>query len=204
MPNSSRNARQEFEERRIPGASFLDIDEVRDHASSLPHMLPTFQEFTLWCSKNGINRSTPVVIYDTQGLFSAARVWFMFYVYGARELAVLNGGLPMWEHLLYPIETDTPKKYPTKSPTKQSWLDQRLEYVTTYDDMLANAIKQEDYFTVLDARSYGRYTGELPEPRPNLPRFKSYLITLHPYCVCFLSYTRVFYFCVCLLFLPFY
>src|SRR5713226_4681480 len=45
MPQLNRDARAEFLAAHIPGAVFFDIDAIADHATSLPHMLPSAEAF---------------------------------------------------------------------------------------------------------------------------------------------------------------
>ena len=89
-------AHDDYMLRHITGAIFLDIDAVADPRTDLPHMLPAEGEFARWAGANGISGKTPVVVYDDQGLFSAARAWWMFRVMGLEQVFVLNGGLPAW------------------------------------------------------------------------------------------------------------
>ena len=96
LPGSDRDARAEYNERHIPGAVFFDIEEISDTSSGLPHMLPAPEKFTSRVRKLGLGDGVRIVVYDTHGLMSAARVWWMFRVLGHRDVAVLDGGLPKW------------------------------------------------------------------------------------------------------------
>ena len=96
MPGTPRDARAEHAEQHIPGAVFFDIDEISDHANPLPHMLPDPAEFAVHARRLGVEPDSQVVVYDSQGLFSAPRVWWMFRVMGHNQVAVLDGGLPKW------------------------------------------------------------------------------------------------------------
>ena len=50
MPNSPRNAKQEFLAKRIPGSQFLDLDEVANaHELGLKHMMPDKETFARAC-----------------------------------------------------------------------------------------------------------------------------------------------------------
>ncbi len=88
----------------IPGAMFFDIDDVCDKTSPLPHMLPPVTVFEEAVAKMGISNQSRVVVYDSQGVFSAARVWFTFRYFGHDDVFVLNGGLPAWLKAGYPLE----------------------------------------------------------------------------------------------------
>src|SRR5450432_2267905 len=92
LPNSGRNARAEYLASHIPGAQFFDIDEIVDDKNPLPHMLPSTDKFASRMKKMGVGDGMKIVVYDSEGLYSAARVWWMFRTMGHEDVAVLNGG----------------------------------------------------------------------------------------------------------------
>ena len=96
LPDMQRNAHSEYSALHIPGALFFDIDTLCDNTSDLPHMAPSTEVFTQWLCAMGISNSHQVVVYDGMGLFSAARVWWLFKLMGLDNVAVLDGGLPKW------------------------------------------------------------------------------------------------------------
>ena len=164
MPAEQRNCRQEFELAHIPSASFFDIDAVSDSATNLPHMLPTAEQFTGAMRALGLNNSQTIVVYDTAGLFSAPRAWWMFRVFGHQKVAVLDGGLAAWTQLGGTLESG--RELPGKevgdftASAPDSRLLRTLEQVW---DALETGSEQ-----VLDARSRPRFLGEQAEPRPGL------------------------------------
>ena len=97
LPNMNRNAREEYDAEHIPGARFFDIDEISDHGSDLPHMVPPVEKFMSRLRAMGVGDGHQVVVYDGEGLFSAARVWWLFKLMGQNDVAVLDGGLPKWK-----------------------------------------------------------------------------------------------------------
>ena len=99
-----RDARADFEAERLPGAFFFDIEAVSDPASPYPHMLPPPRAFAEAMGEMGISESDDIVIYDAQGLFSAARVWWTLRTMGAQRVRVLDGGLPKWRAEGRPLE----------------------------------------------------------------------------------------------------
>ena len=163
MPGEKRDTKADFIQRRIQGAQYFDIDAVRDHSNPMPHMLPSPTQFADAVGRLGVRDDDAVVVYDTKGLFSAARVWFTFRCFGASDVAVLDGGLPLWVNRLYPMESG-----PVQPPEPVQFIprDRTRQLVRTYNEMLANSRKPA--FQVLDARSIGRFDGSNPEPRPNL------------------------------------
>ncbi|KAJ6519589.1 Rhodanese-like domain-containing protein [Mycena sanguinolenta] len=170
MPNSTRIAAAEFRTKRIPGARFLDLDEVASpHELGLKHMLPSGEVFARACEKFGIGRSdVRVVMYDSLGVFSSPRALWMFKSFGHQNTAILDGGLPRWEAEGLPLDQQEPPQddienvtYPT--PTLDS------NAVRSYGQMVYNSgMKPSQFEFVLDARSRGRYLGTDPEPRPGL------------------------------------
>ncbi|KAJ7357127.1 Rhodanese-like domain-containing protein [Mycena albidolilacea] len=171
MPNSTRVAATEFRQKRIPGARFLDLDQVASpHELGLKHMLPSEELFARTCEKFGIGRSSRVVVYDSHGVFSSPRALWMFKSFGHQDAAVLDGGLPRWEAEGLPLDNEPPQedvksaKYPT--PTLDS------NAVRSYGQMVYNSglipLQTPDAELVLDARSRGRFLGTDPEPRPGL------------------------------------
>jgi len=167
MPNDSRNAKKEFELKHLPTSQFFDLDFISDHSTSLPHMLPSSQQFTTEMIKFGIKHDDPIIIYDSKGIFSSPRVWFTFKCFGVRDVGIMNGGLPMWENKLLPLESG-----PSKRKEMEQFIpkDFTSDLIVGYEEILTQAklSATEQTFQLLDARSNGRFTGNDPEPRPGL------------------------------------
>lgn len=162
LPGSGRDGHAEYLEERIPGAVFFDIDAICDDASDLPHMLPSPVKFAARMRKLGIGDGMRIVIYDAQGLFSAARVWWMFRVMGHDDVAVLDGGLPKWIAGDWETESGPPRPRTPRHFTPRH----RPAMVRNVDDVLdavTNGTAQ-----LVDARPPGRFTGAEPEPRAGL------------------------------------
>jgi thiosulfate/3-mercaptopyruvate sulfurtransferase len=148
---------------QIPGARFFDLEgEFSDNSSGLPHTLPSEAAFERASQKLGINDTSKVVVYDNMGIYTAPRVWWMYKVMGHEQVAVLDGGLPGWAKAGYPTETVQEQK-----PAVGNF-NARLDasQVKSVEDVKANLDSQE--FTVIDARSAGRFNGTEPEPRAGL------------------------------------
>jgi len=161
MPAEGRDARAEYGAAHIPGARFFDIDEISDHRSELPHMVPPVEKFMSRMRDMGVGDGHQVVVYDAQGLFSAARVWWLFRLMGQDNIAVLDGGLPKWQAEGRAVE-DMPPIVRDRHMTVRRQ-NQMLKDVT----QVSAASKLGDY-DILDARSPGRFRGEEPEPREGL------------------------------------
>ncbi|KAF2309296.1 hypothetical protein GH714_001538 [Hevea brasiliensis] len=105
MPDEKRNPIQEYQVAHIPGALFFDVDGISDRSTNLPHMLPSEEAFAAAVSALGIENKDGLVVYDGKGIFSAARVWWMFRVFGHDNVWVLDGGLPRWRASGYDVES---------------------------------------------------------------------------------------------------
>lgn len=161
LPGENRNARKEYEEEHIPGAVFFDIDDISDETSDLPHMLPSPEKFSSRVRKLGLGDGNRIVVYDTQGLFSAARVWWMFQVMGHEDVAVLDGGLKKWKSEGRPLDDMPPV------PRERHFTARFNNFMVRSDDqVLANCETRKEQ--VIDARPEGRFNGTVPEPRDDL------------------------------------
>jgi thiosulfate/3-mercaptopyruvate sulfurtransferase len=161
MPQLERDPRAEFAQAHIPGAVFFDIDAIADHATTLPHMLPSAQELAAAVGALGIGSNDRVVVYDVRGVVSAARVWWTFRAFGHDAVAVLDGGLRKWQAENRPVESGEPKP-----PARPFTARLRPELVRDVEAMRANVASRAAQ--VLDARSRGRFAGTEPEPRAGL------------------------------------
>ncbi|AVW92302.1 3-mercaptopyruvate sulfurtransferase [Celeribacter baekdonensis] len=161
MPADNRDCRTEYEAEHIPGARFVDVDEVADLRSDLPHMLPPVEKFMSRMRELGIGDGHQVVVYDTTGVFSAPRVWWMFKYFGQDNVAVLDGGLPKWKAEGHPVTAEPPTVRDRHMITEV-----RPELLRDVTQVAASS-KLGDY-TIIDARSAARFKGEATEPRPGL------------------------------------
>jgi thiosulfate/3-mercaptopyruvate sulfurtransferase len=161
LPPEGKDAASLFEAAHIPGAHFFDLDAVCDPDTNLPHMLPSPSIFAAAVSAMGVGNDSHVVVYDQRGLFSAARLWWMFRVYGHDQVSVLDGGLPAW------IEAGGPVEGGPALPKGADFVaDFRPELVAGIGDLRANLASGAAL--VLDARASGRFDGSVPEPRPGV------------------------------------
>lgn len=161
LPDMGRDGRAEYDAAHIPGARFVDIDAISDARSELPHMAPPPEKFISRMRALGIGDGHQVVVYDGAGLFSAARIWWLFRLMGKTDVAVLDGGMPKWIAEGRPVEDMPPvlrDRHITVSVQNQMVVD-----VT----QVAHAAKLADH-EILDARSPARFTGSEPEPRAGL------------------------------------
>jgi len=161
LPNVPRDARAEFAERHIPGAVWFDIDDIKDHRNPLPHMLPDLEGFAARAGALGLGDGTAIVAYDVHGLMSAARVWWMFRVFGHDAVAVLDGGLPKWRREGRPLASGPATPEPAVfTPHFRPGLVRSL-------DAVRHELATESA-EVVDARSAARFSGAEAEFRPGL------------------------------------
>lgn len=161
MPDAGRDARAEYEAGHIPGARFFDIDAISDDQSDLPHMAPPVEKFVSRMRAMGVGDGHRVVIYDSLGLFSAARVWWLFRLFGKTDVAVLDGGLRKWKAEGRPVEDVAP------SLRDRHFTARRDAGLVRDVTQVAASAKLGDA-QIVDARSPARFRGEEPEPRPGL------------------------------------
>jgi thiosulfate/3-mercaptopyruvate sulfurtransferase len=101
-----------------------------------------------------------IVIYEQEGVFSAPRAWWMLRTFGAEHVYLLDGGLRAWIEDNFPSDEGPVERAPARFHAK---LDENvLRSFAQINQLIA------DRAQILDARSSGRFTGVLPEPRPGL------------------------------------
>jgi thiosulfate/3-mercaptopyruvate sulfurtransferase len=96
LPTENKNGRELFNSEKIPYSKFFDIDEIADKSTNLPHMFPTQEILIKNVKELDIRKNDIIVCYDRSGIFSSPRVWFTLKLFGAKNVAVLNGGYPKW------------------------------------------------------------------------------------------------------------
>ncbi len=161
LPTDNRDTAAEFRAEHIPGARFFDIDEISDLRSEMPHMAPPVEKFLSRMRAMGVGDGHQVVVYDSAGLFSAARVWWLFRLMGKTDIAVLDGGLPKWKAEGRPVTDEDPIiRDRHMTVTRQNQLVRDVTQV-------ARAAKLHDH-EIIDARAPARFRGEAPEPRAGL------------------------------------
>jgi len=161
LPSAGRDARAEYQETHIPGAVFFDIDDIADTDSPLPHTLPVPEKFSARVRKLGLGDGNRIVVYDALGLFSAARVWWMFRAFGHDDVAVLDGGLPKW------LAEGRPTEAAPTMPQERHFTA-RLNHLMVRDLDQVRANIGSARAQLVDARSAGRFAGTDQEPRTEL------------------------------------
>ncbi|GAB4854734.1 threonyl-tRNA synthetase [Ancistrocladus abbreviatus] len=182
MPDEQRNPFQEYQVAHIPGALFFDVDGISDRTTNLPHMLPSEEAFAAAVSALGIENKDSVVVYDGKGIFSAARVWWMFRVFGHNRVWVLDGGLPRWRASGFDVESSASGDAVLKASAAIEAIEKayqgqpvgpitfhakfQLHLVWTLDQVRKNIENRTHHH--IDARSKARFDGAAPEPRKGI------------------------------------
>lgn len=158
LPQHNRQGFEEYLAHHIPGAVYFDIEEISDHSSQLPHMLPPVHTFELHMTRLGIENGMDIVVYDGMGLFSAPRVWWTLRAFGEKNVFILDGGFPKWKKEGRPVETGMPKITPSDFKAKFD-----ADLVADYERI--EKTLNDRSAQVVDSRSAKRFAGEAPEPR---------------------------------------
>lgn len=163
LPNMNRNARAEFNERRIIGATFYDVDST-DDTSGLPHMIPSEAFFSSSMQALNIGNHDHVVAYDGKGIFSAGRLWWLLKAFGHEKASVLDGGLPKWINENLPTESGPPRPTNAGASFKATLQTGRVCSKDKVKALVDGA--PSDGVPVVDARPLGRFEGTVAEARP--------------------------------------
>ncbi|OBU16303.1 thiosulfate sulfurtransferase [Photobacterium aquimaris] len=163
MPDVPRDPKQEFIDVRIPTAQFFDFNhQIAAPNTDLPHMLPPADLFTAEVATLGVNNTSHVVIYDSQGMFSAPRGWWMFKAMGHDNVSVLDGGLPAWLAAGYATQTGEPVAIENGdfcAKFRPNWVIDADTLCQKLDD------KQVQ---IIDARPSARFFATVKEPRAGI------------------------------------
>jgi len=161
LPGITPTAREDYDRAHIPGAVFFDIDDICEPGTSLPHMIPSPGLFAQKVGALGIGDDDRVVVYDSAGLSSAGRAWWMLRMFGHHDVALLDGGLPKWRAEGRPVDAAVPTPPPRRFTAR---FDPSLvRNKRALLDSLATRREQ-----IVDARAAGRFDGTVPEPRSGM------------------------------------
>jgi len=161
MPAENRDPKAEFQESHIDGAVFFDIDDIADTDIPLPHMIPSPEKFSSRVRKLGLGDGSRIIIYNREGIRSAARAWWMFRLFGHEDVAILDGGLQKWIDERRPV-SDLPSK-----PMERHFTARQNNMLLREKAQVRRNLETNKE-QILDARSKGRFEGTDPEPREGL------------------------------------
>jgi len=161
LPNEKLDSYSKFLEEHIPKSHFIDIDNMSDKTSELPHMLPNGKKFETYVNLIGIRKDSIIIIYDRKGIFSSPRLWWMFKYFGFSKVYILDGGLKKWKEEKKILSSKIYKNIKGKFKIKIV-----KKYLSNKKDII-DSIKNNNSI-IIDARSRNRYLGIEKESRKNL------------------------------------
>lgn len=161
LPGTGRDPLAEYEGGHIPGAVFMDLADLVDSNAAVENTLPPAEKFASRMQSLGLGDGSRIVLYDDSAVKTSARAWFMLKMFGAHDVAILDGGIAKWKAEGRPL---TQGKEALRHRHFTAWQDDKD--VRTKADMLSNLHSKAEQ--VLDARGAGRFTGEEADPRPGM------------------------------------
>lgn len=161
LPGTGRDAQAEYEAGHIPGAVFMDLADLVDTASPVENTLPPAEKFASRMQSLGLGDGSRIVLYDDSAVKTAARAWFMLKMFGAHDVAILDGGIAKWKAEGRPLAQG---KESLRHRHFTVWQDDKN--LRTKADLLANLHSKAEQ--VVDARGAKRWSGEDADPRPNI------------------------------------
>lgn len=124
----------------------------------------------------GVSSKDHVIVYDTLGIFSAARCWYMFIGFGHDSVSLLNGGLRAWKAAGFDVtNAKTPLPTDQSSSSSSSINDDKFvakpfdaKLVRSFEQIVENEQTRREL--VVDARPAPRFQMQVDEPRAGLRR----------------------------------
>ena len=161
LADTGRDAAAEYLAGHIPGAVFMDLAELIDPAAPVENTLPPAEKFASRMQALGLGDGSRIVLYDDSAVKSAARAWFMLRMFGASNVAILDGGLAKWRAEGRELEGG---RRTLRHRHFTVWRDP----AQTRDKaaMLANIASRSEQ--VVDARAAPRFNGATADPRPGI------------------------------------
>ena len=137
---------------QIPNTRFFDIKKkFSDVSNTFPSAFPSSEQFQKETRALGINSNSAIVVYDDKGIYSSARVWWLFKSFGYNNIAVLNGGFPTWLRAGYSTELMSAYKV-EKGDFVANYKPENMKFF--HDMELASNHKTHK---IIDARSENRF-----------------------------------------------
>lgn len=161
LAEAGRDSRAEYLAAHIPGAVFMDLGDLVDEAAPIENTLPSAAKFASRMQALGLGDGSRIVIYDDSAVKSSARAWFMLRLFGAQNVALLDGGIAKWKAEGRPLASGEVKQ---RRRHYTSWSDE--SQLRSKAQVLANIESKAEQ--VVDARGKPRFTGADPEVRPGL------------------------------------
>lgn len=162
LPGTPRDPHGEYLAAHIPGSLFLDLATLCDPDDPRPSMVPGEALFAARMASLGISETDRIVVYDNSPLGTSGRAWWLFRLFGAQQVAILDGGLARWMADERPVE----QGLVTPAPSAPFRARKAAGHIATKADILGNIASCAAQ--VVDARGAARFTGEDPEPRAGM------------------------------------
>lgn len=157
---AGKDAHQNYLEKHIKGARFVDLEKDLATASSDAskggrHPLPDLFDFAKTLSELGISENSRIVIYDDKnGANAAARCWWMLFAFGIENVQVLDGGFQIAEKAGLEMNSGPEHFHQTTIRISEKW------QLPTADIDEVEHLLSEKSATVIDVRDAYRYNGE--------------------------------------------
>lgn len=161
LPGTGRDPLAEYEAGHIPGAVFMDLGDLVDSTHPVENMLPPAEKFASRMQSLGLGDGSRIVLYDDSAVKTAARAWFMLKMFGAHDVAILDGGIAKWKAEGRPL---TQGKESLRHRHFTAWQDDTG--VRTKAHVLANLHSKNEQ--IVDARGAARWSGAEADPRPGI------------------------------------
>ena len=161
LAGTGRDALAEYEAGHIPGTVFMDLADLTDASHAVENMLPPAEKFASRMQSLGLGDGSRIVLYDDSAVKTSARAWFMLKMFGAHDVALLDGGIAKWKAEGRPLAQG---KEQLRHRHFTAWQDD--SNVRTKAQVLANLHSKAEQ--VVDARGAARWSGADPDPRPGI------------------------------------
>ncbi|HEY8551683.1 MAG TPA: sulfurtransferase [Vicinamibacterales bacterium] len=145
---------EQFAAGHIPGAVHLDIFGI-----SLTDTSPAPMRAFLWIlehlfASRGVRADRPVVVYDEQSGYRAARAFWLLELFGHPDVRFLDGGYNAWVAEGHPTTRDA------EAPVPSEWHGVRNEDIVATWDYVFERLGRPDV-ALLDTRSEEEHRGTL-------------------------------------------
>ena len=161
LPEHKRDPGVEYAACHIPGAVYLDLDTLVDEDAPFANTLPPADLFAGRVQALGIGNDSHIVLYDDSPIHSATRAWFLFKLFGAKNVALLDGGIARWKAEGRPCAQGDERQI-----LGNFAMSGEHRHVRSKAQMRANLDTRAEQ--IVDARGAGRFTGAVAETRPGL------------------------------------
>lgn len=160
-----RDAAAEYAAGHIPGARFLDLKTLSDTRDPRPTMAPTLEQFRARMAALGVRRDDRIILYDDSPHRTSARAWWLFRLFGADRIAILDGGAAAWRKAGQPIEHGAGRATPL--PEARTGFTSRDDRLICDIDAVRRLV-EHPRAQLIDARGVARFSGAEGDPRPGV------------------------------------